>query len=147
MAKRSKRLQVVLELADKRKKEADRFLAEHLQRVERDKQQLVQLQEYQQQYEDEFRTALSAGANIQTVQNYQAFLAKIAATITQHKQAMATNQEQLARVKHYWQQVYGKQSALSTLVDKARVAEQQAEEKALQKQLDERSLQNKKSLL
>lgn len=137
--KRSKRLQVVLDLAERRKKDAERFLAEHLQRVEKDKQQLAQLEQYLIEYQRQYQAALQQGLDIGTLQNYQGFMQKIVATINQHKKAMQVNRDQLAQVRAYWVQLSGRHKALDTLVDQAVLDEQKAADKALQKQLDERA--------
>lgn len=137
--KRSKRLQVVLDLAERRKKDAERFLAEHLQRVEKDKQQLAQLEQYLTEYQRQYQAALQQGLGIGTLQNYQGFMQKIVATINQHKKAMQVNLDQLAQVRAYWSQLSGRHKALDGLVEQAARDEQQAEDKALQKQLDERA--------
>lgn len=137
--KRSKRLQVVLDLAERRKKDAERFLAEHLQRVEKDKQQLAQLEQYLTEYQRQYQAALQQGLGIGTLQNYQGFMQKIVSTINQHKKAMQVNLDQLAQVRAYWSQLSGRHKALDGLVEQAARDEQQAEDKALQKQLDERA--------
>lgn len=137
--KRSKRLQVVLDLAERRKKDAERFLAEHLRRVEKDKQQLAQLEQYLIEYQRQYQAALQQGLDIGMLQNYQGFMQKIVATINQHKKAMQVNRDQLAQVRAYWVQLSGRHKALDTLVDQAVLDEQKAADKTLQKQLDERA--------
>lgn len=141
--KRSSRLKVVLDLAENRKKDAERFLAEHIQRVESDKQQLLQLQQYLSEYQQAYRQASEQGFSIDKLLNYQAFMNKIAAAIEQHKKSMQLNQKQLAHVKQYWAQMHGKYKAIDSLVVKAIDAESKIIDKALQKQLDERSQLNK----
>jgi flagellar FliJ protein len=144
MRKRSGRLKVVLDLADKRKKDAERFLAEHIQRVETDKGQLVQLEQYLAEYQQTFRQATEQGLTINQMQNYQAFMNKIAIAIEQHKKSMILNQNQLEHVKQYWAQMHGKFKAIDSLVDKAIDDEKKVADKALQNQLDERSQLSKR---
>ena len=139
MKKRSGRLKVVLDLSEKRKKDAERFLAEHIQRVETDKGQLMQLEQYLAEYQQTFRQATEQGLTINQMQNYQAFMNKIAIAIEQHKKSMELNQNQLKHVKQYWAQMHGKFKAIDSLVDKALDDERKVIDKALQKQLDERS--------
>ena len=52
---------------------------------------------------------------------------------------MRTNREQLEQVEQYWRQVYGHQSAMKNLTERARAQERSDAEKQLQKELDERS--------
>ena len=141
--KRSIRLKVVLDLAEKRKKDAERFLAEHIQRVESDKQQLIQLEQYLSEYQQSYRQASAQGLSVGEMLNYQSFMNKISAAIEQHKKSMLMNQKQLEHVKQYWAQMHGKYKAIDSLVIKALDAESKVLDKALQKQLDERSQLNK----
>lgn len=141
--KRSGRLKVVLDLAEKRKKDAERFLAEHMQRVEADKQQLLQLEQYLTEYQQAYRQASVQGLSVDKMLNYQAFMSKISAAIEQHKKSMIMNEKQLAHVKQYWAQMHGKYKAIDSLIVKALDSEAKVLDKALQKQLDERSQLNK----
>lgn len=141
--KRSSRLKVVLDLAEKRKKDAERFLAEHIQRVEADKQQLLQLEQYLSEYQQSYRQASSQGLSVDQLLNYQAFMNKISVAIEQHKKSMVMNQKQLEHVKQYWAQMHGKHKAIDSLILNALDAEARVVDKALQKQLDERSQLNK----
>ncbi|SIS46951.1 flagellar export protein FliJ [Neptunomonas antarctica] len=137
--KRSGRLKVVLDLAEKRKKEAERFLAEQIQRVENDKQQLVQLELYLAEYQQGYRQDSAQGLSIDRMLNYQGFMNKISVAIEQHKKSMLMNEKQLAQVKQYWAQMHGKYKAIDSLVVKALDDEVKAVDKVLQKELDERS--------
>ena len=147
MKKRSNRLKVVLDLAEKRKKDAEKFLGEQLQRVENDKFQLAQLETYLTEYQQQYSVALQSGQSPYALQNFQAFMHKISAAIEQHKRSMQTNKNQLEQVRRYWAQMNGKFKAVDSLVEKAKDEELAAEDKALQKQLDERSQLNHTSYL
>jgi flagellar FliJ protein len=141
MKKRSERLALVADLAERRKKEAEKFLADQIKRVESDAVQLSQLEQYLTEYQGLYQQAMLQGMMGPQIMNYQAFMTKIADTIEQHKKAMKVNQEQLVQVKRYWAQMHGRHSALESLADKALDAEHQKADKALQKQMDERSQQ------
>lgn len=145
--KRSKRLGVVLDLAERKKAEAERFLSEQLQRVENDKIQLEQLESYLAQYQQEYQLALARGLAPDQIQNYQAFLGKLAATIGQHKKTMVVHEEQLAQVKQYWAQQYARHKGIDALIEKAKSEEEQAADKAFQKQLDELNQRAKPAFL
>lgn len=141
MKKRSERLSLVADLAERRKKEAEKFLADQIKRVDSDATQLLQLEQYLSEYQSLYQQAMQQGMLGPQIVNYQAFMTKIADTIEQHKKTMKVNKDQLAQVKRYWAQMHGRHSALESLADKALDAEQQRADKALQKQLDERSQQ------
>ncbi|MBP0048522.1 flagellar export protein FliJ [Marinobacterium sp. AK62] len=140
MAKsRSQRLEVVLTVAERKRREAERFLAEARQRVEQGEQGIQQLQtylgEYQQQFTQHGREGLSVGA----LQSQQAFLQKINATIIAQEQALVHARDQLQQVQAHWQQAYAREKGIEELVRKARESELQQADKQLQREIDERS--------
>lgn len=139
MAKRSQRLRVVLDLAERKKKQADQLLAASRARVEKDKQQILQLEaflaDYQRQYEDAGRQ----GFGIAKLEVYQSFIRKIATALNQQKNALRMNENELSAVERHWTQCYGQVVAMDKLVDKAQDQERKLEDKKLQQQLDERA--------
>lgn len=139
MAKRSQRLKVVLDLAERKKKQADQLLAASRARVEKDQRAIEQLEaflaDYQRQYEDAGRQ----GFGIARLEVYQSFIRKISTALQQQKKALEMNCNELKIVERHWTQCYGQAVAMDKLVDKARTQEQQQEDKKLQQQLDERS--------
>lgn len=137
--KRSKRLQVVLDLAERRKQEADRILGEAQGRLTQGQQTLAQLQSYYNEYVNSFYAQGATGISLGQIQNHQAFVQKLQAAIDQQKRAIQLEQAQLERVREHWQAAYGRHKAIDSLVEKARTEEQLLQEKQQQKILDERS--------
>jgi len=56
--KRSARLSVVLDLEVRKKKEADTFLANQVTKVESDKLQLAQLENYLDEYQQQYKVTV-----------------------------------------------------------------------------------------
>lgn len=137
--KRSKRLQVVLDLAERRRKQADQLLAEAQNRVQKHQQTLEQLDQYYTEYGNNFYTAGAQGVSVVQLQTHQAFMQKLRLAIQQQQQAKQIDEGQLERVKVHWQSAYGHYKAIESLVEKAQTEERLREEKQLQKALDERS--------
>jgi flagellar FliJ protein len=137
--KRSARLSIVADLEERKRKQADKFLADHVARVENDKVQLVQLENYLAEYQQQYKTTCAQGISVQNLMSYQAFMVKIGNVIEQHKVSMKHNQEQLAGVRVYWSKVCARQNAVDSLIVKVKNKEQQAADKALQQLIDEAS--------
>ncbi|MCV6609546.1 MAG: flagellar export protein FliJ [Amphritea sp.] len=137
--KRSKRLQVVLDLAERRKQEADKILGEAQGRVSQGEQTLEQLQNYYNEYVNGFYTAGASGVSLGQIQNHQAFMQKLQAAIEQQRRAILMDKAQLERAREHWQAAYGRHKAMGSLVEKAKTEEQVQQEKQQQKVLDERS--------
>ncbi|MFT5706893.1 MAG: flagellar FliJ protein [Oceanospirillaceae bacterium] len=140
--KRSSRLSVVMDLEDRKKQQADKFLADHIKRVENDKIQLVQLETYLSEYQAQYQVTCKQGITVAQLTSYQAFMNKIGTVIDQHKAAMKVNTEQLAGVRQYWMKVYARRNAVDSLIHKVKNTEQQQEDKSLQKLIDETSQLN-----
>lgn len=139
MTRRSKRLQLVLDLAKRKKQQADQFLAASRQRIEQDKQTLEQLNKYMLEYQQSYLGANAEGYSGAQLHAQQAFLQKIEDAQTAQLQAMEHNRKELEIVEQHWKAAYARVKGLQKLTDDALSAELQAEEKALQKQLDERA--------
>ena len=139
MSKRSKRLQLVLDLAEKKKKQADQFLAASRQRVEQDQKTMQQLDQYVSEYQQNYLGAHAEGCTGAQLHTQQAFLQKIQDAKGAQLKAMEQNRKELAVVEQHWKAAYAKLQGLQKLTDKAVETERLEEEKALQKQLDERS--------
>jgi flagellar FliJ protein len=140
--KRSARLSVVLDLEVRKKKEADKFLANQVKKVESDKLQLQQLENYLNEYQEQYKVDCKNGISIAHLTSYQAFMNKISTVIEQHKAAMKYNQEQLVGVRMYWSKVHARHNAVDGLIEKIKIKEQQVEDKSLQKMIDEISQLN-----
>lgn len=138
-AKRSERLKVVLAVAERKRKEADRFLADAQKRVSQGEAGIAQLQRYLQEYQQQFTASGQQGLSISALHTQQAFMHKINNTIYEQQHALEQAREQLQQVRAYWQQVYARQKGIERLIRKAREEEQQLLERKLQQDIDERS--------
>jgi len=137
--RRSERLQVVLSVAERKRREADRFLVDAQQRVSQGEAGVRQLQNYLKEYQQQFTSSGQQGQSIAALQRQQAFIQKISTTIRQQERALQQAREQLQQVRAYWQQTYARQKGIERLILKARHEEQRAQERRLQRELDERS--------
>ncbi|MBY4675949.1 flagellar export protein FliJ [Marinobacterium arenosum] len=139
MAKRSDRLQLVKELAERKKQQADQFLAASRARTQQDQQSLQQLQNFLLEYQQQFQQAGQRTLGPSEMQTRQAFMQKITKAIEQHRKGMAQNQQELVAVEQHWQKSYAHLKAMEVLQAKAVDQERAQADKQLQKELDERS--------
>lgn len=137
--KRSQRLQVVLSVAERKRKEADRFLAEAQKRVSQGEVGVAQLQVYLKEYQQQFTASGQQGISIGALQTQQAFMYKINSTIHDQERALEQAREQLQQVRVYWQQTYARQKGIERLIRKAQDEELHERERKLQQDIDERS--------
>ncbi|GAA0688919.1 hypothetical protein GCM10009104_14020 [Marinobacterium maritimum] len=136
---RSQRLEVVLAVAERKRREAERFLADAQQRVSQGEQGIFQLQNYLGEYQQQFTVTGQQGVSIGALQSRQAFMQKISNTVQQQEQALVQAREQLQQVQAYWQQTYAREKGIERLIQKARDSESHERERKLQQEIDERS--------
>ncbi|GGO84989.1 hypothetical protein GCM10011348_32500 [Marinobacterium nitratireducens] len=139
MKKRSERMALLQDLAERKKRQADQFLADSRGRVERDEATLAQLERFLAEYQAQLQEKGRQGVAMDRFLAARAFVDKIEATLRQHREAMRTNRQQLEQVEQHWRSTYGHLKAMEHLTDRARAQERSEEEKRLQKLLDERA--------
>ncbi|WP_372598859.1 flagellar export protein FliJ [Amphritea sp.] len=137
--KRSKRLQVVLDLAERKRKQADQWLSQSQSKVQQGEATLEQLRSYHSDYANNFYQVGASGISPGQIQTHQAFMQKLRSAVQQQENALQMDRAQLEKVKEYWQDAYQHFKAVEMLVDKIKRQESQLAEKQLQKELDERS--------
>ncbi|WP_271271762.1 flagellar export protein FliJ [Aliamphritea hakodatensis] len=137
--KRSKRLEIVLEQAERKRKQADQLLADSQGRVQKGQETMQQLEQYYAEYANNFYANGAGGVSVQQLDTHQAFMQKIRAAIEQQRQAIESDQQHLEKVREHWKAAYGHFKAIDSVIDKAREDERRVDEKKQQQQIDERS--------
>lgn len=140
---RSERLGVVLGLAERQKEAADRYLAESQQRLQHAETQLIQLQDYMLEYQQQFTQAGQRGLTTDQLRQHQAFIGRLEQAMRQQHETIRVARQQLEQVKQYWQSVYARYKGIQKLTDKAVYSEQALRDKREQQAIDERSQRNR----
>ncbi|MFW1677677.1 flagellar export protein FliJ [Pontibacter sp. JAM-7] len=139
MTQRSRRLELVLNLAEKKKQQAEQFLANSRQSLIKSQATLEQLDRYLLEYRELYMGNNAAGATGAQLQIQQAFIQKLEAARQAQVQAIEHQTRELEAVEKHWQAMYARFKGIEKLTDQVRSAEQKAHDKALQKQIDERA--------
>ncbi|KAA0876617.1 flagellar export protein FliJ [Nitrincola tapanii] len=138
-AKRSQRLNLVLDLAKRKQAQADRFLAEATQRVQQAEAQREQLQKYLLEYQMQFTQAGQQGLSPAQLQNHQAFINRLQTALRQQAQTLNLAQQQLEQVTRHWQETYAQTQGVDKLTQKVLQEEQRQQDKKEQQAIDERA--------
>lgn len=136
---RADRLSVVLDLAERQKQAADRYLADSQQRLQQAEAQQIQLQNYMLEYQQQFTQAGQQGLTTDQLMQHQAFIGRLEQAMRQQKETIRVAAQQLEQVKQHWQTVYARYKGIDKLTEKARLSERQLLDKREQQQIDERS--------
>jgi len=136
---RSKRMEPVKSLADEREREAGAEVALARRALEDAERQLKQLRDYRADYLQ--RISHGAAADGVRLQNYHAFLGRLASAIEQQDGQVATLLANLERATDTWRERRIEAASIGRAVDKIAVGERRAADQRAQREADERAMQ------
>ncbi len=132
---RAKRLQPVIEMAEKAEREAARQLGHCQGLLGQAEAKLAELERFRGDYQQQWITEGSKGVSGQWLMNYQRFLSQLETAVGQQQRSLEWHQANLEKVRAVWQQRYARLEGLRKLVqrylDEARLAEDKREQKLL----------------
>ncbi len=132
--KKSKRMQLLVDLAKRKEDAVATQLARDKAKVADDQRKLEELKEYASQYESE-RNLLGLSAYLTT--NYQHFTNRVQQAVQQQEAAVGRAQQQADMTQRRWLQARSKTQSMDYLRDKNIKIENLLEDKQEQKQSDE----------
>ncbi|MAF16606.1 MAG: flagellar export protein FliJ [Marinomonas sp.] len=132
--KKSERMQVLVNLSQRKEDEVAKALAKDQARLQHDQQKLQELKDYAAQYDQE-RNLLGLSPYLTT--NYQHFVNRLQQAIQQQDQQVKRSQQQVTMSMKRWQNARAKTKGMDWLKDKSVREELNIESKQEQKQIDE----------
>ncbi len=135
--KKSKRLQPVLKMAVRNRQLAEQALARAQQQLLEEQGKLEQLFELVEGYEAQARAQQASGVQSTELIRMQQFLSKMQQAIEQQKQQVVISEQMMAHSTGLWQAAQGRFQAMSSLIERHQQVELQAEDKQLQREIDE----------
>ncbi len=137
--KKSKRLNVIVELNVKNEKKALEALGE-IQRQKQDaEKQLEHLKDYQQGYKDQYQSIGVTGANIKQLLEFRAFVSKLSMAIEQQKQVVAELDEKVSSTQTHWEKQHQKTKSMEKVRGAAVKEEAKEQDKREQSEQDDRA--------
>ncbi|WP_191600700.1 flagellar export protein FliJ [Marinomonas algicola] len=136
--KKSARMQILVNLAKQKENDVAKRLAVQQAQVESEKEKLVQLEAYSEQYRSE-RNLIGLNAFLST--NYQHFVDRLGQAIVQQKQQIARVEQESNFVRNQWVKARGKTESMDWLKNKHLTSEALIEDKREQSQSDEFAMQ------
>ena len=135
--KRSRRLETVVDLAQRKVDDAARTLAFIQQKLLEEEHKLAQLEQYLIEYRTTVHNEGRKGFSVQEFRRYNDFSDNVARAITQQNLQVKTVTRQVEQVRRHWQMLDARHKGITKLRDKALVLERCAQERQEQKELDE----------
>ena len=135
--KRSQRIQVVVDLAQRKAQEGARALAFVQQRLQAEQQKLGQLETYLLEYREGLLAQGRKGVSVQQFRIYNDFSGNVEKAIVQQGAQVATVTRQVEQVRRHWLTLDAKHKGLEKLLDKLRLEERAEQDRLEQKAQDE----------
>ncbi|MDH5545448.1 MAG: flagellar export protein FliJ [Gammaproteobacteria bacterium] len=136
--KGSQRLKPVQRLNEFREDQAARALGAHNAQLANHRKRLDDLLQYQQEYGRQFLSLGQNGIPARKLRDYQAFMDNLTRAIEQQRQIIQQFEAENERLKRQWLAVHHRTKAVDKVVERMVQGENRAEERRIQKELDDR---------
>jgi len=134
---RARRLQVVLDLTEREEQEALRVWGEIQQKLNDEKMQRQQLQEYTQEYQQKISAPATTAVSAGIIHNALGFMAQIETALQRQNEQIRLLQGRAEKAQESYLILHGKVKALTELIERLEQEAQQLDDKDAQKQADE----------
>lgn len=137
MMLRSRRLAVVLNLEERKEQEALERMGEARNRYEAQREQIDNLNRYQQEYRDQIRQNQQGVVPVTRLQAWQAFIAQLDQVLRQQQQQLDILAERLDESRRQWQEAWERRRGMEKYIETCRRQEQREQDLKEQKLADE----------
>lgn len=137
MRKKIQRLLPVVQMAEDAEREAAARLAKAQQQLQQAQQQLEGLEQYRNDYQQQWVQQGQQGVTGEWLMNYQRFLSQLEVAIEQQRNNLRWHNTNVDKLRQMWQQTYARLEGLKKLIEKYRTQIQQIADKREQKEMDE----------
>lgn len=134
---RSRRLEVVLTLEERKEQEALERMGEARKLAEQQREQVNNLNQYQQEYRDQIRNSQQGVVDVRRLQSWQAFIAQLDQVIAQQQKQLDQAEKVFDARRAEWQQAYERKRGMEKYIETCRQQEQREHDLSEQKLADE----------
>lgn len=134
---RSKRMQPVQRVAQRREQDAMQKLGQAQQYLAAQKTKLAELRDYREQYTRQFETSSGAGLGATWIRDYRIFLGRLNEAIRQQELSIARSVEQLEEIRGQWMETHCHSQAIDKVVGGFVREERKQQDKQEQREQDE----------
>ncbi|WP_372996991.1 flagellar export protein FliJ [Marinobacter sp.] len=134
---RSRRLEVVLSLEERKEQEALERMGEARKLAEQQREQVENLNRYQQEYRNQIRNSQQGVIQVSRLQAWQAFIAQLDQVIRQQQKQLEQAEKVFETRKLEWQQAWERRRGMEKYIDSCRQQEQKEQDLREQKLSDE----------
>ncbi len=134
---RSRRLEVVLTLEERKEQEALERMGEARKQVEQQREQVENLHRYQQEYRDQIRSSQQGVVQVTRLQAWQEFIAQLDQVIRQQQKQLEQAEKVFETRKKAWQEAWERRRGMEKYIESCRQQEQREQDLREQKLADE----------
>ncbi|KXS52897.1 flagellar export protein FliJ [Marinobacter persicus] len=135
--RRSQRLQPVLALEERKEQEALDRMGEARQQVEAHREQVKNLEQYQQEYRNQIRASQQGVVSVNRLQAWQAFIAQLDQVIRQQEKQLQQAEQVFEARRQEWLQAWERRRGMEKYIETCRQQEQREQDLKEQKLADE----------
>lgn len=134
---KSKRLEVVLALEQRREQAALDAMGAARQNLDQHQRRLTELRNYQADYRQQMRASQQGVVSIPKLQGWQAFIAQLDQVIAQQERQVSQAEARFESARKAWQEAYERRRGMERYIETCRAQEQRQRDLREQKQADE----------
>lgn len=134
---KSQRLAVVLSLEERKEQEALKRMGDARKLVDQQREQVENLNRYQQEYRQQIRDSQQGVVQVSRLQAWQAFIAQLDQVIRQQQAQLDQAQKVFELRRQEWQQAWERRRGMEKYIDTCRQQERRAQDLREQKLSDE----------
>lgn len=134
---RSRRLEIVLTLEERKEQDALERMGAARTQVEDQQAQVDNLNRYQQEYRNQIRNNQSGVVPVSRLQAWQAFIAQLDQVILRQQQVLDQAIQVFEARRHEWQQAWERRRGMEKYIETCRQQEQKEQDTREQKLSDE----------
>lgn len=137
--KKSQRLNIIAELNANNEKKSLEALGDVQKKKLDVKKQLENLEQYRQDYKDQYQSMSETGVNIKQLLEFRAFISKVDKAIEEQEHVVLGVDNQVESMRKDWEILHHKTKSMHKVCETAVLAEVKAEEKREQNEQDDRA--------
>ncbi|TDQ40065.1 flagellar export protein FliJ [Thiopseudomonas denitrificans] len=137
MLKKAGRLAPVVEMAGQAERDAAAKLAKLQVQLQQAEQQLAGLEQYRNDYQQQWITRGQTGVSGEWLMNYQRFLSQLETAIEQQRSSVQWHARNVEKAREQWRQAYARLEGLKKLVQRYHDQARQMADRQEQKAMDE----------
>lgn len=137
--KKSERLRIIVDLQAQQERQALENLADCQKQLTALESQLLNLQNYRQDYLQKYGAAENHSMNITRLLEFRAFISKLDTAVSAQEQNIEQKKRELQRLQKHWQQKHHKTESIRKIIERATLEENKLLEKQEQREQDEQA--------